>query len=382
MKMKNKTLIAIILGLLMAIAPAASLLSVAGAPSPYADDPVVLPIPEDARYAVPRGISNNNPPVIAGVAQQDYHEYAIFWLKDSTGQWNMYELETPSSTTQSAAEAVNDNGWIVGSILETGTRQAWLWKIDLLTGAILSSQGLGFLDEGTMSSARAVNNQGEVVGVSNIVADPAYAPHAFCWKQRTGMVDIGVYSGDDNSAANDLTNKAIVGTSVSGSGATEEMRAVIWSKTNTISALPNPTDVVDTQARKINQKGTILGIGNMTIGAIDYQRAVAWTPTKFRGDVTYTATNLGIPGTPGLYDRSWGAGLNDAGNIVIQATSGSTSTMPAQAFVLINLVSSPIPLNPIDSGDRSFAYAINNQGIVIGTSDATTAFPVPVIWLP
>ena len=48
---------------------------------------------------------------------------------------------------------------------------------------------MGFIEGGVMTRARAVNNEGQVVGRSG---DDDWPWHAFSWTQAGGMVDLGV----------------------------------------------------------------------------------------------------------------------------------------------------------------------------------------------
>jgi len=113
-----------------------------------------------------------------------------------------------------AALAINDNGQVVGisgvcqvpSVFFPGFGvHAVLWQ----HGTI--SEPAGPPMRGTMSnSANAINNRGQVVGESNLPDDSA--THAFLLEKGV-LTDLGTLPGDLNSTANDINSKGqVVGT--------------------------------------------------------------------------------------------------------------------------------------------------------------------------
>ena len=78
---------------------------------------------------------------------------------------------------------------------------------------------------GTSSRAAAVNDHGQVVGVSNTAGGEQ---HAFSWTKKGGMVDLGTLGGTESRAV-DVNNRVqVVGSSRTADGATH---AVLWNFT-------------------------------------------------------------------------------------------------------------------------------------------------------
>ena len=88
--------------------------------------------------------------------------------------------------------AINNNGQVVGDSDFPGQR-AFLWTVS--TGMI----DLGTLG-GTISSARGINDSGQVAGFSN---DASGKTRAFLWTDRTGMTDLGTLGGPLSLAFNE-----------------------------------------------------------------------------------------------------------------------------------------------------------------------------------
>jgi probable HAF family extracellular repeat protein len=106
--------------------------------------------------------------------------------------------------TISVAYALNELGQVAGyGTTATGARHAFLWT----PGA--GMQDLGTLGGGTASTARGINDLGQVVGEVTLppVGPRQPAKHAFRWTPGEGMEDLGTLSPElTSSIAYDINN--------------------------------------------------------------------------------------------------------------------------------------------------------------------------------
>ena len=93
--------------------------------------------------------------------------------------------------TYSSARGINERGQVVGSnTIGSGESRAFLWQNGVLTDlGTLGGPSIG-------STANAINNQGQVVGASGTSTGEL---HAFLWQDGI-MTDLGVLSGTFSSA--------------------------------------------------------------------------------------------------------------------------------------------------------------------------------------
>ena len=149
---------------------------------------------------------------------------AVIWQPDGS----MQELPPLPGDSTSAATAINESGQVVGisgicdvAIGRFSARHAVLWQNGIPTD-------LGSLGGVAWNTPTAINNSGVVVGFSNVANPDTGGRHyqAFIWTKATGMVSLGVLPGDVRSVANDVNiNNQVIGTSRSPSGLT---RAFLW----------------------------------------------------------------------------------------------------------------------------------------------------------
>ena len=109
----------------------------------------------------------------------------------------------------SQANAVNDEGLVVGSADTTTGTDAFLYAY----GKMIDLGNLG----GSSASANAINGNGVVVGTSNTTGDAD--THAFIWTRRKGLRDLNslipASSGWDLQTASSINDQGrIVGTGV------------------------------------------------------------------------------------------------------------------------------------------------------------------------
>jgi probable HAF family extracellular repeat protein len=212
----------------------------------------------------------NNKGEIVGWAENTVHDpscvppqvlqfRAVLW-GPGTGQ--IRELPPLSGDTASAATALNNRGQVVGisgicdrAVGRFSAIHAVLWQNGEPTD-------LGTIGGVAWNTPMSINQRGDVVGFANAsaAAGGSFAVHAFLWTRKKGMRDLGTLPGDTTSQALGINDRReIVGTSCD---ADFNCRAVIWrngeiTDLNTLVA-PGYSDTLTT-ANDINESGRITG---------------------------------------------------------------------------------------------------------------------------
>jgi probable HAF family extracellular repeat protein len=125
----------------------------------------------------------------------------------------------------------------------------------------------GITGEAGGNIAYDINNQGQVVGDSDLPGDTTF--HAFLWTRSTGMQDLGVVSGDVASVSISINDAgSIVGASLD---AEFNPRAFLWedgvmTDLNTLIAGDSPLYLLT--GCSINSRGEITGLGMTSTGEI------------------------------------------------------------------------------------------------------------------
>jgi probable HAF family extracellular repeat protein len=180
------------------------------------------------------------------------------------------ELPSYHGDPDQAAVAINNNGQVVGvsgicggAVGALSAKHALLWD----HGTITDLGNLG--TTGGWNTPDAINDQGVVVGFTSITTDPTSPVfHAFVWTKELGReVDLGVLSEDVNSEALSVNNQGeIVGVSFGKSS-----HAVVW-----INNVPNDMNgfhltgapLTLTAANAVNDRGVITGTANDAQGNV------------------------------------------------------------------------------------------------------------------
>lgn len=188
------------------------------------------------------------------VAPQVLDFEAVIW-GPKTGQ--IRKLPVFPGDSVAAAIAINDEGQVVGlsgicgvPTSYAGGVHAVLWQ----HGTVTDLGGFG----GVMNNAgTAINNSGQVVGISDLPGDTT--AHAFFW-QNGVMRDIGTLPGDVFSMANDINSKGeVVGISCD---ANFSCRAFLWERgvMTDLNTLDAPgSSLYLTYGGGINDRGEIAG---------------------------------------------------------------------------------------------------------------------------
>lgn len=204
---------------------------------------------------------------------------AFLW-NGMAGMQNLGDL--PTGNGRSVAYGINDDGVVVGSSDVQSARR-------MTDHAFLWSAATGMRDLGTLrgssadwfSEARDINNRGEVVGSSDA---PSGGRRAFLWTESGGMVELGELAGGGGySTAHAINDKGhVVGESDSATG----LAAFLWTPQR---GMMNLNDLIDPDDPKkpatslstaygINTQGQI--VGSATINGATH--AVLLTPLRVR----------------------------------------------------------------------------------------------------
>lgn len=184
---------------------------------------------------------------------------AVIWgPRDSQIQ----ELLPLHGDTSSAATAINNKGQVVGisgacdrAEGRRSGRHAVLWENGTGTD-------IGNLGGDTWNTPMAINQRSDVVGFASLPGNNHDDPilHAFLWTKRGGIRDLGTLPGDTSSQANGINEKRqVVGSSCNGAGS---CRAFLWEN-GTMKELrtlvePGYHDLL-INAQDINNLGVITG---------------------------------------------------------------------------------------------------------------------------
>jgi probable HAF family extracellular repeat protein len=182
------------------------------------------------------GVNNANPVQVVGTMNGD----AFLWQGGTT-----------QNLGAGGADGVNDSGQVVG---EGGAYpgHAYLWQNG-------TSQDLGTLGKDQTSAATAINNLGQVVGISTLVQPnpdplpPSTTDTAFLWQNRK-MISLGTLGGQNSDAyaINDLGQ--VVGTADIGHRRGGVGHAFLWDSTHGMQDLG-----FGGQPLSINAAGQIVG---------------------------------------------------------------------------------------------------------------------------
>lgn len=209
----------------------------------------------------------NNRGQIVGWAENSVHDptcdttmqilqfRAVIWQPDG----EMQELPPLPGDSTSAATAINDRGQVVGISGDCGiavggvsARHAVLWENGV-------PQDLGNLGGDAWNTPTAINNRGVIVGFANLTPGIARTFEAFIWTASAGMKSLGKISGDLRSEALGINERGqIVGLS---RGGPNVFRAVLWQDGQLfdMNGLTVPGSPFLLLAGDIDQQGHIVG---------------------------------------------------------------------------------------------------------------------------
>jgi probable HAF family extracellular repeat protein len=203
---------------------------------------------------------------------QRLQEKPVIWR---SGKAN--ELPTAPGDSDGWAFGINDDGQVVGASgicsplnPQTGvyilSRHALLWEGDGKVTDLGHLGGTGAFGPGNI--AGEINNQGQVVGTSDVAGDTTF--HAFLWTRGAGIQDLDTLKGDFASAGLGINDSGdIVGASFDSNF---NPRAFLWHEgvmadLNTLIPANSPLFPL-LFAHGINSRGEIVGFGVTGDGAV------------------------------------------------------------------------------------------------------------------
>lgn len=174
----------------------------------------------------------------------------------------LQEYALPSGGSSNAVFAMNDAGQAVGWA-DVGGAKAYLWETPSVMVRLVG-----------MTDAYSINSAGQVAGVG----PAAFADgHAYLWTAAAGARDLGTLPGGYyRSRAWDVNDLGfVVGSSATSGGSGH---AVLWDTTGRIADLGTLPDHSHSEARAINNLGSV-------VGSSDYSRAFVWDQARGMRDL-------------------------------------------------------------------------------------------------
>ena len=171
------------------------------------------------------------------------------------------ELLPLAGDTSTAATAINNKGEVVGisgdcdqAVGRRTARHAVIWDGNRIID-------IGNLGNNTWNTPMSINERGDVVGFASLPGSDPDDPvlHAFLWTKRGGIRDLGTLQGDTTSEAHGINDRGqVVGLSCGANGC----RAFLWESgvMRDLNALKEPSYTAHLEiAKDINDEGEITG---------------------------------------------------------------------------------------------------------------------------
>jgi probable HAF family extracellular repeat protein len=272
------------------------------------------------------------------------------------------DLGTLSGGCCSYANAINNVGGVAGWSYTAGnnTYHATVWNGATATElGTLTAKDLNTLPGGSFSIAYAINNNGQVAGASTTTGGTT---HATLWASGTAT-DLGILGGNsgNTSGAYAINNNGQVAGSTY-SPVNGAYHATLWSS-GTITDL-NTLGGIGGAAYAINNNNHVAVAGYTLTGPPnDASRATVWAGS--------TATSLGTFSGGG---DSYAFAINNAGLV-----AGSTYTTGNTPHATLWNGTTITNLGAL-SGIGSVAYAINNNNQVVGYASISGGAAHAALW--
>jgi probable HAF family extracellular repeat protein len=220
---------------------------------------------------------------------------------------------------------------------------------DPFNGTVIDVSSVG----ATGGRANAVNNVGQVAGhVDGIVGSWS---RAFVWDPNTGMTLLDLPAGYDGSVAEDVNDAGDVVGWLKEAG-TGVNRAFRWDPVGGLEVLDTPPSASSSRALALNESGEIVG----WVAEPGIASPARWNPV--------TGLQLLDKLDPGAVDGQ-ANDINESGQVV----GFSHDAEGRHRAVLWNEGAAPQELGDLN-GDQTYATAINDSGLVVGSTSLGQAF--------
>lgn len=297
--------------------------------------------------------------------------FLLGWASLAVAQsYSITDLGVLKGDNESSGFWINNNGEVVGCsdmknsegypcTGEVAGQHAFLWSKGN------GMRDLGTLSGGTVSGATGVNDSGTVVGYSNIKGQPATDFFAFLWTPGGGMVNLGTIAGGNSSAAFEINSSGVItGDSFTSSGL---VKATSWTnkQIRNLGSLPK---AIFTAGLDINDNNEIVGASVFSYGP----------PFKSHGFAWISGTGIIDLGTLLGGVTSIANAINWSGIIVGQsdgsATGGHWHAVKWDAQRKIH------DLGTLPGGNYSIAFAINDFDVIVGYGNLSNNAAHAAIW--
>lgn len=249
------------------------------------------------------GFAENDIPDPACPSPQVLHFEPVVWTDGEA-----HQLPTYAGDADGVALGVNDAGQVAGAsglcaplspvLLYLQPVHALLWDrnrtIDLGNLGGVTGQAGGNI-------AWAINNKGQVIGVSDLPGDSTF--HAFLWTKHTGMQDLGALPGHVASTASGINDAGtVVGLSFD---ANFNGHAFIWQHgvMSDLNNLAPNSPMYLFSACGINAQGEITGLGVTSNGEFHAYLATPHHRSPWNASVTPSQVSDESGGTINLSDH-------------------------------------------------------------------------------
>lgn len=269
----------------------------------------------------------------------------------------------PTTGSNFIGYSINNATVVTGYRLLGLDRVAFRWAMDS------GFEDLGALGGHTWSRGTAINDAGQVAGVSSSDTET----RAVLWDVAGAIQSLGTLGGDTSRAFGINEAGAVVGVSTDAAG---DPDAFMWTETDGMTALDLFEPGIISRPLDVNENGDIVGIRFLydADGLLEARHGFHWT----EADGVVDLHELG--GFTGSSIWSSVGGINDAGQVAFKVQDGTDLTDPMRSYVW-SAEWGFVPLPPLEEGASASAWDINDAGQVVGASEEA-GIEVAVVWTP